>query len=392
MGERASSTRTTRRLPWARCRCTPLSSTCHSRIAILMPLIAAGFAWALWTGRIRPRAWLTVVAFQALLLGSGLVATRTGEAEEERVENVVQESALHHHEELADQFVWAAGLTLGTHRSRARRPASGGGAAASSRASLPRRSSSPRSDCGSGMPADNSSTSMARPRPTPSRRRSLTPTAMTANDDYNGAMTPTEPRAAEIEALLRVTPVFRQLAPADRLTVAAVADIRRYDKGDAIFEQGAPSDVFYSIASGRVKIFKTSHVRQGRDPRSLRTGRSAGRDRGLRRPAVSRERRRARGDGVRGDPERGFLRAARTASVARPRTAARDDVRLVELTNRIGELSGGRDRTTFRAALPEARQRDGARGTRRHLHSARALAPGTGRHDGHDHRDGASAS
>jgi uncharacterized membrane protein len=81
-------------------------------IAILMPLIAAGVGWALWTGRIRPRAWLTVVAFQALLLGSGFVATRTGEAEEERVENVVQESALHLHEQLADQFVWAAGVTL----------------------------------------------------------------------------------------------------------------------------------------------------------------------------------------------------------------------------------------------------------------------------------------
>jgi uncharacterized membrane protein len=80
--------------------------------AILMPLFATGFAWALWTGRIRPRAWLALVAFQALLLGSGLVATRTGEAEEERVENVVQEGALHRHEELADQFVWAAGLTL----------------------------------------------------------------------------------------------------------------------------------------------------------------------------------------------------------------------------------------------------------------------------------------
>ena len=65
-----------------------------------------------------------------------------------------------------------------------------------------------------------------------------------------------ESRVAEIEALLRVTPIFRQLAPADRLTVAAVADLRRYDKGDAIFEQGAPPDVFYSIASGRVKIFK----------------------------------------------------------------------------------------------------------------------------------------
>ena len=81
-------------------------------IAILMPLVASGFAWALWTGRVRPRAWLAVVALQALLLGSGLVATRTGEAEEERVENVIQESALHRHEALADQFVWSGGFTL----------------------------------------------------------------------------------------------------------------------------------------------------------------------------------------------------------------------------------------------------------------------------------------
>ncbi len=84
------------------------------------------------------------------------------------------------------------------------------------------------------------------------------PTARTANDDYNVAMAATPgPKEAEIEALLRVTPVFRQLAPADRLTVAAVADIRRYDKGEVIFEQGAPSDLFYTIATGRVKIFKS---------------------------------------------------------------------------------------------------------------------------------------
>lgn len=81
-------------------------------LAILMPLVVSGFAWALWTGRVRPRAWVAVVAFQALLLGSGLVATRTGEAEEERVENVIQKSALHQHEAFADQFVWAAGFTL----------------------------------------------------------------------------------------------------------------------------------------------------------------------------------------------------------------------------------------------------------------------------------------
>jgi uncharacterized membrane protein len=81
-------------------------------LSILMPLFAAGLAWAVWTGRIRPRAYLLVVALQALLVGSGFVAMNTGGAEEERVEAVVQESALETHEELAEQFVWAAGGTL----------------------------------------------------------------------------------------------------------------------------------------------------------------------------------------------------------------------------------------------------------------------------------------
>ena len=81
-------------------------------LALLMPLIAAGLAWALWTGRLSLRAWTIVVAVQALLLGGGLVAMNTGESDEERVEAVVSESLLHRHEEAAEQFVWAAGLTL----------------------------------------------------------------------------------------------------------------------------------------------------------------------------------------------------------------------------------------------------------------------------------------
>jgi CRP-like cAMP-binding protein len=58
------------------------------------------------------------------------------------------------------------------------------------------------------------------------------------------------------EDILRVTPVFSRLTPADRRVVAAAASIREYAKGDVIFEQDSPSDAFYAIASGRVKIFK----------------------------------------------------------------------------------------------------------------------------------------
>lgn len=60
----------------------------------------------------------------------------------------------------------------------------------------------------------------------------------------------------EIEAVLRTTPVFRKLAPDDRATIARSASLRKYQKGETIFEQDTPGDAFYTIASGRVKIFK----------------------------------------------------------------------------------------------------------------------------------------
>lgn len=60
----------------------------------------------------------------------------------------------------------------------------------------------------------------------------------------------------QLEAVLAATPVFKKLSPQDRHTVARAAVLKRYSKGQTIFEQAAPSDAFYTIASGRVKIFK----------------------------------------------------------------------------------------------------------------------------------------
>ncbi|HYT76176.1 MAG TPA: Crp/Fnr family transcriptional regulator [Vicinamibacterales bacterium] len=57
------------------------------------------------------------------------------------------------------------------------------------------------------------------------------------------------------EELLRTTPIFSRLSQGDRRTIADVAAVRQYSKGETIFEQESPSD-FYAIASGRVKIFK----------------------------------------------------------------------------------------------------------------------------------------
>jgi CRP/FNR family transcriptional regulator len=58
------------------------------------------------------------------------------------------------------------------------------------------------------------------------------------------------------DELLRTTPVFQRLAPEDRRRISEVTTVRRFTRGDTIFEQGMPSDAFYTIASGRVKIFK----------------------------------------------------------------------------------------------------------------------------------------
>ncbi len=81
-------------------------------LAFILPALAIGYAWTVWKGAIRPRAWLAIVALQAVLLAAGLVAMNTGEREEDRVERLVPGVALEQHEAYAEQFVWATGFTL----------------------------------------------------------------------------------------------------------------------------------------------------------------------------------------------------------------------------------------------------------------------------------------
>jgi CRP-like cAMP-binding protein len=56
------------------------------------------------------------------------------------------------------------------------------------------------------------------------------------------------------EELLRTTPIFSRLSQADRHTIAEVSRVQDFGKGETIFEQQSPSDPFYAIVSGRVKI------------------------------------------------------------------------------------------------------------------------------------------
>lgn len=61
---------------------------------------------------------------------------------------------------------------------------------------------------------------------------------------------------SRIAPLLQTTPIFRKLSAEDRTRLLPHARVQEYSRGDTIFVEGSPSDRFYMIAAGRVKIFK----------------------------------------------------------------------------------------------------------------------------------------
>lgn len=83
-------------------------------LAILAPLFALGAFWAIRRGADTRRAWAIPTAILAALALSAFVATRTGEGEEERVEDVLaSEGPIHSHEESAEVFLIATAVVLG---------------------------------------------------------------------------------------------------------------------------------------------------------------------------------------------------------------------------------------------------------------------------------------
>lgn len=81
-------------------------------LAFVLPLVAAGFAIALWRRAVPRSAFLVVFGLQAVLVGAGVVAMKLGERDEKRVERVVAERLVEAHEERAEAFVWTAALVL----------------------------------------------------------------------------------------------------------------------------------------------------------------------------------------------------------------------------------------------------------------------------------------
>lgn len=81
-------------------------------LGVLMPLVAGGLLLAWWRKWLPARSWVMAVALQAVLVGSGVLALRSGEVDEERVEHVVSERLIEAHEEAAEVFVGASAAVL----------------------------------------------------------------------------------------------------------------------------------------------------------------------------------------------------------------------------------------------------------------------------------------
>lgn len=57
---------------------------------------------------------------------------------------------------------------------------------------------------------------------------------------------------------LRRVRLYRRLSAEDRARLGAVAVVRSFERGETIFGEGDPSDAFYTLVEGRVKVFKTT--------------------------------------------------------------------------------------------------------------------------------------
>lgn len=64
-------------------------------------------------------------------------------------------------------------------------------------------------------------------------------------------------------AILAQIPLFRRVNPADRERLIPLSQVREYERGDIIFHEGDPSDTFYVVLTGRIKVFK--HGPDGHD-------------------------------------------------------------------------------------------------------------------------------
>jgi CRP-like cAMP-binding protein len=62
----------------------------------------------------------------------------------------------------------------------------------------------------------------------------------------------TRPTSADLAGI----PLFRRVSGEDRERIAALGQVRSYDRGERVFDEGDPSDFFFVVVTGLIKVFK----------------------------------------------------------------------------------------------------------------------------------------
>jgi uncharacterized membrane protein len=81
-------------------------------LVVLLPVFALGALLVIRRGAAARPVWALPLAVAAALTLSAWVAIQTGEQEEDRVERIVGEAALHTHEEAAERFLVLSAVLL----------------------------------------------------------------------------------------------------------------------------------------------------------------------------------------------------------------------------------------------------------------------------------------
>jgi CRP-like cAMP-binding protein len=148
------------------------------------------------------------------------------------------------------------------------------------------------------------------------------------------------------ETLAKVS-LFRRVSVEDRERLQSVASVRDYDRGDHVFHEGDPSDYFMVVLTGRVKVYK--HAPDGHDVilEMFGPGGPLG-------AVATFESRPFPASAAALEPTTCLLipRPAFFAMLERHPSLVRGlmsslSLRLIELTTRLGELTGGRVEVRF---------------------------------------------
>src|SRR4051812_32197078 len=83
-------------------------------------------------------------------------------------------------------------------------------------------------------------------------------TVSTNNGGLDGARLLAETRRATLVNILRRCPVFSELALAELHALAAITVMKFLEKGDYLYLEEVPSDGFYVLQVGAIKVYRAN--------------------------------------------------------------------------------------------------------------------------------------